>query len=166
MELIRPTKFETEGERRFWVKRMPRFYIENECQKEITQWYICLDPPIRVRVENFDDCYLTIKIGDEPGKDYELEVSIPKLALPMLATARKHNEIRKTRHPVSNLNLDVFLPSLAGLVLMEFEKKLEGDIPKIPLDFSVVEVTGDPRFRNHNLAKLDSVPEDWKCVIV
>ncbi|MBI2041960.1 MAG: hypothetical protein HYT20_03000, partial [Candidatus Nealsonbacteria bacterium] len=131
-----------------------------------TQWYVCVDPPIRVRVENFDDCFLTIKIGSELGKDYHLEGGIPKLALPGLTAARKENKIRKTRYHVHNFDLDVFYDRLEGLVLLEYEKKSEEDFPKIPLGFLVGEVTGDPRFRNHNLAKLDSIPKEWKCKIV
>ncbi len=152
-----------EGERRFLVKRMPGFYLKNG-GKEITQWYICFDPPVRVRTEDFHSCYLTIKIGEEP--DYELEGWIPENALSVLATARKGNKIRKTRYHISNFDLDVFLAGLGGLVLMEFEKKSEGDVPKIPLDILVEEVTGDSRFRNHNLAKLDSIPKEWRCEIV
>ena len=154
-----------EDERKFLVKRMPRSYLEKD-SREITQWYICLDPPTRVRVENFEDCYLTIKIEKEAGKDSELEGGIPKNALPALAAVRKGNKIRKTRYFIGNLELDVFLAQLDGLVLLEFERKSREDILVMPLGFIVEEVTGDERFRSHNFAKLDSIPEKWKCKIV
>ena len=162
---LKEIKLTTEDERRFLVKRMPRNYWQN-AGTEITQWYICFDPPIRVREEGFHDCYLTIKIVDESGKDFHLEGNIPKLALTGLAAIRKGNKIRKIRYHISILDLDVFSAELEGLVLMEFEKKSGDGIPKIPLNFSVEEVTGDPRFRNHNLANLDSIPEEWKCKII
>lgn len=154
-----------EAERKFLVKKMLRSYLENE-GKEITQWYICTDPPVRFRVENFKDCYLTIKIKKDVGENYELEGPIPKRAVSVLALARKHNKIYKTRYPIGILELDVFLSKLNGLVLLEFERKSKEDIFKIPLGFVVREVTGDERFENHNLAKLESIPNEWRCEIV
>ena len=166
MKIIRPMELTTEDERRFLVKRMPQNYWQNASSAEITQWYICFDPPIRVRTEGFHDCYLTIKIADESGKDFHLEGNIPKFALPGLATILKGNTIRKIRYHISNLDLDIFYAELTGLVIIEFEKKSGNDIPKIPLNFSVEEVTGDPRFRNHNLTKLNSIPKEWECKII
>lgn len=166
---LKPMELTVEDERRFLVKSMPLDIILNNDRSIIEQWYICLDPPIRVRAVKIDDninYYLTIKIEKEPGKDYELEVVISKSNISILAGARKYNAIAKTRYHIGNFDLDVFYNQLGGLVLIEFEKKSENDVPKISLDFSVVEVTGDERFRSHNLIKLDSVPEEWKREIV
>src|SRR3989344_7383728 len=100
-------KLKIEDERKFLVKRMPRKYL-NLGGKEITQWYISVDPPVRVRVENFDDCYLTIKIKTKPGVNREYEQGIhPKFAK-SLARFRKFNKITKLRSYIGNLELDVF----------------------------------------------------------
>ena len=160
-------KFDIERERRFLVKRMPRRFVEN-CGKEITQWYICLDPPVRVRIEDFDDCSLTVKIDKDPdlGERYELEDDIPKDAILALAKAKKGDKIRKTRYQIGNLELNVFCGILGGLVLLEFEIKSEEDVFLMPFGFLAEEVTGDERFEGHNLAQLDCIPDDWKCEII
>lgn len=158
-------KLKVEKERKFLVRVLPEKYLERG-GNEITQWYICFKPPVRVRVENFDDCYLTIKTRKKRGEDYELEGEIPKFASENLAAFRKGNKVRKTRYALGVLELDVFCGQLAGLVLLEFEKKTGRESFEIPSDLKVVEVTGDKRFRNHNLAKLDCIPDEWRCEIV
>lgn len=157
-------KLKIEDERKFLVKVLPEKYL-NLGGKEITQWYVGIDPPVRVRVENFDDCYLTIKIKKRPGvnREYEQEIH-PKFA-DSLARFRKFNKIRKTRRYIGNLELDVFYVQLYGLVILEFEKKTGQEVLEIPSDILAEEVTGDERFDNHNLAKLDAMPEKWKCEI-
>lgn len=158
-------KLKIEAERKFWVRVLPRRYLENG-GNEITQWYIWFYPPVRIRVENFDNCFLTIKIGKKTGEDYELETGIPKFISKILAKFRRHNKVRKTRYSVGNLELDVFVAQLKDLVLIDFEKKTGKEVLEIPSDLEVEEVTGDSRFRNHNLAKMDEIPEEWKCKII
>lgn len=158
-------KLKIENEKKFLVKALPRSYLEYP-SKEITQWYISIDPPIRVRVENFDTYYLTIKIKQKPGVNREYEQEIHRTFANTLLRVRKFNKIRKTRHLIGILELDVFLAQLGGLVLLEFEKKSKDDAFEMPTGIMTEEVTGDPRFENHNLAKLDAIPEEWRCKIV
>lgn len=162
-------KLKMESERKFLVKKMPRSYLKNR-SKEITQWYICLDPPIRVRVEDFEDCCLTIKTDGEIREGYkkrsELNGEILKDAAFNLAAFRKHNKIRKTRYLIGVLELDVFLAQLEGLVLLEFERESDNDAFEMPADILAEEVTCDERFENQNLIKLDCTPEEWRCEII
>lgn len=157
-------EFKIEEERRFLVKRLPASYLQAG-SREVTQWYICMRPPVRVRVEDFEDCSLTIKIRKALDENYELQDAIPKEAIVIFETARKHNKIRKTRYFIGLLELNVFYDQLEGLVLLEFERKSDKDVLAIPLDILVEEVTGDERFDNHNLAMLDNILEDWRCRI-
>ncbi len=166
-------KLNTELERKFMVRRMPKSYLAYD-SKEITQWYICIDPPIRVRAENFEDCYLTIKIEQEAVIEtrqgfrakLEFEESIPRGFALHLEKVRKFNKVRKTRYLIGNLELDVFYEKLSGLVMLEFEKKSKDNVFVMPPGFITEEVTFDPRFENHNLAQLGSIKEDWRCEIV
>lgn len=146
------------------VKRMPEQFLNGD-SKEITQWYIGINPPVRVKLENFHNCYLTIEIKKEPGVNYKLEDDIPASALSALAGARRFHIIRKTRYNVKNLELDVFHAELEGLALLGFKRKYKGEIFEIPIEFLVEEVTADERFDNHNLAMLDRIPEEWGCEI-
>ena len=117
-------------------------------------------------MENFNDYYLTIKIKQKPGVNREYEQKIHRTFANTLSRVRKFNKIRKTRHLVGILELDVFLAQLGGLVLLEFEKKSDKDVFEMPAGILAEEVTGDPRFENHNLAKLNAIPEEWRCEIV
>lgn len=132
--------------------------------KEIVQRYICLDPPIRLRVENFREaCFLTIKIRDVAGFSYEFE---EKISLPygeIIMRASKCHEITKTRYKLGPLEVDIFLGRLAGLVLIEFERRHQEDRAEIPAGFDVKEVTGDPLFENENLCRLEKLPKGWRC---
>lgn len=158
-------KLNIEDERKFLVKRMTGKYLRLR-GKKITQWYIGMDPPVRVRVENLDECSLTIKIKARPGVNKEYIQEISFLLSERLAKFRKFNKIRKTRRDIGNLELDVFYVQLHDLVILEFENKTGKDTFVIPSDMVVEEVTGDERFDNHNLAKLDAIPDEWRCEIV
>lgn len=153
-----------EDERKFRVKKILLSNLGNSV--EITQGYLCIDPPIRVRVENFQDCFLTIKIEQAPGINLEFEKAISIRDANLLMGAHKYHKVRKTRYKINGLEIDVFLGELAGLVLAEFEQKFSGEEFEIPPNLFMEEVTGDARFSNHNLCQLDKIPEEWRCQIV
>lgn len=132
---------------------------------EITQGYLSVDPPIRIRVENFEDSFLTIKIKQAPGINLEVEGEIPLRIANLLMGAHKYHKVRKTRYKMKGLEIDVFYGELAGLVLVEFEYK-DGVECEIPTGLLVEEVTGDERFSNHNLCQFDKIPEEWRCEVV
>lgn len=149
-----------EDEQKFLVLSAPLGTLENGV--EILQGYLCEDPPIRVRIENGQRCFLTIKLKKAPGSNLQFEAKISLYVARNLLEAHKYNKIFKTRYRAKRLEVDVFHGRLAGLVLIEFEKKSPEEKAEIPTGFIVQEVTGDERFENHNLAKLDSIPDDWR----
>lgn len=150
-----------ENERKFRVTR--GFFGGLEDGVEITQGYLSVDPPVRVRVENFTDSFLTIKIKKEPGINYEATEEIPEEIGKELMAAHKYRKVRKTRYRIGRFEIDVFLAELEGLVLIEFEQKFSGEPMEIPPGFEVEEVTGDERFENHNLCQLSELPAEWRC---
>jgi len=155
-------KVSIEDERKFRVIEGPISTLTNGA--EITQGYLCIDPPIRVRVVDFDECVMFIKIKESAGRNFEFADDNLSLKDAMkLMSAHKYHKIRKTRYKIGRLEVDVFLGELVGLVLIEFEQKFPGEPFEIPADFLVEEVTGDPRFENHNLCQLDKLPEEWRC---
>lgn len=152
-----------ENERKFRTRKVVLGELENGI--EITQGYLSIDPPIRVRVENFKDSFLTIKIKQAPGINLEFEEAIPLHIANLLMGAYKYHKIRKTRYKIKGLEIDVFYGELAGLVLVEFEQK-DGVEFEIPTGLLIKEVTGDTQFENHHLCQLDKIPEEWRCQIV
>ena len=154
-------KIQIENERKFRVIKGPIGVLTNGT--EIVQWYVWFKPVVRVRVENFEDSFLTIKIKLRPGVNLELEGRIPFFLRKFLLRFQKHRKVRKIRYEIGRLEIDVFLGELDGLVLIEFEQKFSGEHFEIPAGFIIKEVTGDVRFSNHNLCKLDKMPEEWRC---
>lgn len=150
-----------ENERKFLVKRGPVSTLTTG--QEITQGYLAVNPPIRIRVVDFEDCCLTIKIKEKPGINLETEWEIPLALAKHLIVFHKFHKIRKIRYKIGRLEVDVFLGELEGLVLIEFEQKYQGEPLEIPPEFIVEEVTGDERFENHNLCQLDTIPDEWRC---
>lgn len=150
-----------EDERKFRVIKAVLNKLENGV--EITQGYLCIDPPVRVRIENFEDSFLTIKIKQAPGINLEFEWAILLRDANLLMVVHKYHKIRKIRYKIGRLEVDVFLGELAGLVVIEFEQKYPGEPFEIPADFLVEEITGDARFSNNNLCRLDKIPEEWRC---
>jgi CYTH domain-containing protein len=150
-----------ENEKKFRVASGPVSDLVNGA--EITQGYLWFWPVVRVRFKDFWDSLLTIKIKIVPGVNLELE---PKISLSLARWLMKHHKyhkVRKIRYKIGRLEIDVFLGELAGLVLIEFEKKHLNETAEIPVGFVVEEVTGDERFSNHNLCQLDKIPEEWRC---
>ena len=157
-------KVRVENERKWLVSRVNLKCLENGV--EMTQGYLCVDPPIRVRVENFEDSFLTIKIKEAPGINLEFEVEIPKQFAEKFMRSCKHYRIRKTRYKIGRLEVDVFYGELAGLVLAEFEQSFPGEKIEIPKSLVVKEVTDDEQFLNHNLCQLNELPKEWMCEFV
>lgn len=154
-------KVQIEDERKFLALVAPVSALSNG--KEIVQGYLCDDPATRIRIIDGKKGFLTIKIKEAAGKNYELEEELELDAAQKLLNSHKYNKILKTIYFLGRLEVHVFYHKLKGLVLLEFEKRFPDETVEIPLGFEVREVTGDERFDNHNLAKLDSLPKEWKC---
>jgi len=157
-------KVRVENKRKWLVSRVNLKSLGNGV--EITQGYLCVDPPIRVRIENFKDGFLTIKIKEVAGVNLQFEEEIPKQFAKKFMRSCKHYKIRKTRYKIGRLEIDVFYGELAGLVLVEFEQSFPGENIEIPKSLVVKEVTGDENFLNHNLCRLNKLPEEWRCEFV
>jgi len=77
-------------------------------------------PPVRVRVEDFEDCFLTIKLKKKPGVNLDIKNEIPRDFAALLLKYRKSHKIRKTRYYIGKLELDIFpcgigRPGYAGI---------------------------------------------------
>src|SRR5262249_54772344 len=110
--------------------------------------------------------------GSEPGDVYKLGQKISHSSRPgaammtnlylseaeygFLAARLDGSELRKTRHSMPPMIVDVFEPPLDGLIMAEVEFACEGDM----LDFvapaeAAAEVTADVRFTGGELVRLD-----------
>lgn len=152
-----------ENERRFLVTALAPDILKRGIH--VRQGYLGIDPPVRVRIENNQKGFLTIKLEDVEGK-LELEYEIPFREAELLLGARKHHLIEKMRYRVDRFEVDIFLGRLGGLVRAEIELEFSGEEIEIPRGLTVREVTQDKRFENHNLAQLDNLPKEWRCKIV
>ncbi|MDW7710670.1 MAG: CYTH domain-containing protein [Deferrisomatales bacterium] len=127
------------------------------------QSYLGFDPVVRVRLQG-ERAFLTVKgPGLVARREVELEIPVP--AARALAELRVEGTavIRKTRHELPHggrtWEVDVYLPPLDGLVLVEVELGAADEAPEPP-PWAGPEVTEDPRYTNAALARLGtpSVP--------
>jgi CYTH domain-containing protein len=90
---------------------------------------------------------MTPASGHVPGKYARVEHDQLAAALPAL-------RLIKTRYIIPPLGIDVFDPSLNGLVLAEAEFEAETEMQRFqPPGYVVAEVTGDSRFTGGRLAR-------------
>lgn len=156
-----------EIERKFiFVGTLPKEYDESLM---ITQFYVSesTDSEVRVRIEN-DAATLTIKSKEPGSRRTEFEYDLPISDAIDLQALFGENAIEKTRYVVAFGNLsweiDVFQGRLSGLILAEVELK-EGHDEKIELpSWLGSEVTEDLRFRNVELAKIQS-PDQMRSLV-
>ena len=125
---------------------------------DIKQGYVFSDEDKVVRVRTWNDKgYLTLKYraGENIRDEYEYE--IPKSdADKMLCDLCKGNVLSKTRYLVmyegKKWEVDIFHGINEGLMLAEIELNSENEGFAIP-SFAVLDVTGNPKYSNHNIAK-------------
>lgn len=127
----------------------------------LEQAYLGFDPVVRVRLEG-ERAFLTVK-GRGLLVRREVEIEIPSPAARALVQLRAEGTavIRKIRHELPHggrtWEVDVYLPPLQGLVLLEVELDSSEDAPEPPA-WAGREVTEDPRYTNANLARVGSWP--------
>ena len=144
-----------EIERKFLVETLPE-ELEQYPAKHIEQAYLCRSPVIRVRRSN-DDYYLTCK-GAGLLKREEHELPLTEEAYLQLLEKAEGLAIRKVRYCIPwreyTIELDVFAPPLAPLVLAEVEFPTEEAAAAFqpPVWFGT-EVTWDPAYCNSNLSR-------------
>ena len=155
-----------EIERKFLVSELPKFIVLDDYEKmEIIQTYLndTLDSmSVRVRNINNEKFFLETK-NRGTLKRNEIYIPITKEEYDNIFEANKTKTVYKTRYILNKtenavLSLDVYKEELEGLMIVEYESKIEKDV----LDFKPkywyeIEVTEDVRYKNLYLAlnKLD-----------
>lgn len=146
-----------EIERKFLVKNDAwRGAVEGEWR--ILQGYLATSGDLTVRVRLRDDgAFLTIKGPPRGPVRSEFEYAIPAAdGEAMLRQLAILPVIDKMRYRVPcgthHWDVDVFAGDNAGLVLAEIELKREHEPFEHP-HWAGLEVTGDPRYSNANLAR-------------
>lgn len=153
-----------EIERKFLVKEMPRG-LGDYRTSEIIQGYLNVteeDNEIRVRKKG-DMYYQTVKSGKGLMRK-EVEFEIGEKVFNALWPLTEGKRIEKTRYDIPYdglvIELDVYLGSLAGLVVAEVEfLSVEESGRFAPPAWLGREITGDIRYSNADLA-LHGKPED------
>lgn len=144
-----------EIERKFTVKTLPPDLEQYPC-REIRQAYLSTDPVVRVRQDG-EDCWLTYK-----GKGFlfreEANLPLTPSACRSLMAKAGGLLIVKTRWCIPweghTIELDVFQPPLAPLVLAEVEFPTEEEALAFqPPEWFGREVTYDPSCCNASLSR-------------
>ena len=152
-----------EIERKFLVKN-DSWRGSVECEWRILQGYLATTGTLTVRVRLKEDAaWLTLKGPPRGLVRSEFEYPIPaEDAEAMLRELAILPVIEKVRYRVPYSlhywDLDVFTGDNAGLVLAEIELTREHEPFDLP-GWAGVEVTGDPRYSNANLARRPF--KDW-----
>ena len=125
---------------------------------QLRQAYLVSAPGRTVRIRETDGDYmLTIKIHKSGFTRHEFEVPVPEAeGTAMFKAPIIGSVVEKTRYliPFGNhtWEVDIFKGANKGLVLAEIELSNEGEPFERP-NWLGIEVTGDPRFSNANLAE-------------
>lgn len=145
-----------EIERKFLVKSFD-VSLANESYK-IKQGYIHSADGKVVRVRTYNDkAYITVKYRKTKLARAEFEYEIPYAdATDMIENCCDNEVLEKTRYIYFYENkkweIDVFEGKNKGIILGEIELESENDQFKLP-PFIIKEVTMDPQYSNHNMAK-------------
>ena len=144
-----------EIERRYLVRRLPES-LEQYPSAHMEQAYLCTQPVIRVR-KSGENCFLTVK-GQGLLCREELELPLLGDVYQSLLAKAEGNVIVKDRFRIPwqgrTIELDVFAPPLAPLVIAEVEFPTEGEAMAFqPPDWFGEEVTCNPAYTNAALSR-------------
>lgn len=146
-----------EIERKFLVDKRKMHNLNFLSEEKISQGYLSSNPTVRVRLT--EKCgYLTIKSSTRGITRQEFEYEIPLedakklLRLCGLRVLKKYR--RKVEYGGHIWEIDFFAGRHAGLVLAEVELNSANEQIKLP-DWVTKEVSGDSRYYNSNLVKID-----------
>ena len=145
-----------EIERKFKVISFDPEVLKEGKKEKIIQGYLSFNPEIRVRVKG-EKAFLTIKSEGAMVRD-EFEYQIPIEDGQTLLSVCPF-KVEKTRYTVGRWEIDIFEGKLQGLVLAEVELRDEREEVEPPAGFEMIEVTEDKRYKNKNLAKLESIKD-------
>ncbi|MFW6008241.1 MAG: adenylate cyclase [archaeon] len=144
-----------ENERKFLVSKIP-FNLDNYKSLNTKQYYISLNPEIRIRKKN-DRYYWEIK-GDGTLSRPTKKFNITKEDYKDFKLFKKSNTIIKIRYiiPIENdyeAEIDIYKDYLEGLITVEVEfnsiKEANNFIPPYWFD---KEITFNNKYKNKNLA--------------
>lgn len=144
-----------EIERKFLVKTLPA-NLEAYPKKEIEQFYISLNPEIRLRRAG-DEYIYEVKQGEGLVRD-EDGVKIEADEYERMKSHTPWSVIQKTRHYIKldcglTVEVDIFHGDLAPLVMAEIEFPSEQEAKMfLPLSWFGKEVTYDEAYKNQSLA--------------
>lgn len=158
-----------EIERKFLVGELPGNLSSYQCLV-IEQAYLCTEPVVRIRRQN-EDYYLTYKGGGLMARE-EYNLPLNKEAYEHLLTKADGNIISKKRYliPIASpvfrndyavpkkhvdlkVELDIFEPPFAPLILAEVEfPDEEMALAFIPPAWLYKDVTDDPKYHNSNMS--------------
>ncbi|MCR5527350.1 MAG: CYTH domain-containing protein [Lachnospiraceae bacterium] len=152
-----------EIERKWLVKQIPENLEKYKCLL-IEQAYLASSPTVRVRKEN-DDYYLTYKgarqwEGNSDISHTEYNLPLDKKSYEHLREKRDGNLISKKRYVIPienglNIELDVFDPPIAPLVVAEVEFESEEEARAfIAPDWFGEDVSADYKYKNSYLATM------------
>ena len=155
----------TEIERKFLVSNLDECLQYHTNSKSIIQGYLSFDPARTVRIRKTETrSFLTIKGKSNATGDTRLEweKEIPENEATLLLDLCLGETIRKTRYLVTHqshlFEVDVFSGKLQGLVIAEVELSTANEQVDLPTWIGI-EVTGDTRYFNSDLAKKGLKPE-------
>jgi CYTH domain-containing protein len=162
-----------EIEKKFLITEIPG---DKEAYRhyEIEQAYLCSSPTVRIRRRD-DEYFLTVKskpAKDKAGKgntlvNEEYEINIPKEAYEHLYTKIDGDSLAKTRYLVPlagglTAEVDIFKGRLLGLQFAEVEfPDIRTAEEFVMPDWFVRDVSGDRRYRNSEIIKLDKYDEKY-----
>lgn len=160
-----------EIERKYAIQEMPK-NLEQYKKKKIEQGYLCHNPTIRIRKSNENyilTCKSKLGIGEQKNGqaiiNQETELPLSEEAYQTLRGKTDGNMIYKIRYliPLENgltAELDVFEGVLTGLVFVEVEFPDEKSADAfVPPKWFGKELSGDKRFTNYYLSKINSLSE-------
>ena len=154
-----------EIERRFLVHVADATWLQVGEGHHLRQGYVQNgEPSVRVRIGEPRGPTLTCKSGSGIRRS-EVEAVIPEELALVLFQAAEDRVIEKIRWRVGDWELDRFLGTLEGLILLEIELEAEDQaMPPVPEGVHVLrEVTDDNRFVNGHLARM--VPKNQRKLV-
>lgn len=155
-----------EIEFKYLVKELP-FNMENYKSSEIEQVYLDIpnaDKDKTYRLRKMDNKLFYCEKGNGLVSRDEFEIEITKEKYNSLIQFAENNVIRKTRYFIplgyDNLvaELDIYYDKLEGLKTVEVEFKEDYDLSSfVPPSWFGKDVTSEPKFKNANLAKIETI---------
>lgn len=146
-----------EIERKFLVDKRKMHELTFSSESLIKQGYLSSNPTVRVRIRD-NRGFLTIKSSTRGISRHEFEYEIPAQDAEELLRLCGLNVLKKIRRTIEHgghvWEVDFFMGKLAGLVLAEVELNSADEQIILPA-WITHEVSGDSRYFNSNLVKID-----------